>query len=78
MFRFTGIQHLKSGDVTIPVVEYNTRDEYKQAYHHEMDYAMTNKDFIGLSILVFGDTSAPVLQEDWVRESVPTPEPVEE
>lgn len=77
MFRFTGVQHLKDGDITIPVVEYPTRDGYKQRYHHEMDYAMSNNDFLGLSILVFGDNGKSIFDDDWVRETQPEPEETE-
>ena len=78
MYNFTGVQHTKSGDVTIPVLGYDTRDGYKQKYHHEMDYAMSNDDFLGLSILVFDNNGNTVFQDNWVRETQPTPEPVEE
>ena len=78
MFRFTGVQHTKNGDITISVIECDTKDEYKQKYHHEMDYAMSNKDFLGLSIVVFDNKGNSVFHDDWVRESKPTPEPVEE
>ena len=68
MFYFTGIQHTKSGDIAIPVLSYDTVDGYKQKYHHEMDYAMSNIDFLGLTVLVFDSTGAIVLSDNWVRE----------
>lgn len=74
MFYFTGIQHTKTGDVAIPVVGYATRDAYKAAYHHEMDYAMSNQDFLGLTILVFDNGGAIVLSDNWVREAQAQPE----
>lgn len=69
MFYFTGVQHTKSGDVAIPVLGYETVTAYKQKYHHEMDYAMSNDDFLGLTILVFDNTGAIVLSDNWVREA---------
>ena len=78
MYNFTGVQHTKNGDVTIPVLGYDTRDGYLQKYHHEMDYAMSNDDFLGLSILVFDNNGNTVFQDSWVREIQPKPEPVEE
>ena len=68
MYYFTGIQHTKSGDVAIPVLGYDTADAYKQKYHHEMDYAMSNEDFLGLTILVFDNTGSIVLSDNWVKE----------
>lgn len=69
MYYFTGIQHTKSGDIAIPVLGYNTVDGYKQKYHHEMDHAMSNDDFLGLTILVFDNTGSIVLSDNWVREA---------
>lgn len=68
MYYFTGIQHTKTGDVAIPVLGYETVDAYKQKYHHEMDYAMSNADFLGLTILVFDNTGSIVLSDNWVKE----------
>ena len=69
MYYFTGIQHTKTGDVAIPVLGYETPDAYKQKYHHEMDYAMSNEDFLGLTILVFDNTGAIVLSDNWVKSN---------
>lgn len=69
MYYFTGIQHTKSGDIAIPVAGYETVDSYKQAYHHEMDYAMSNEDFLGLTILVFDNTGVIVLSDNWVKSN---------
>lgn len=64
----TGIQHTKTGDVIIPAAEYQTEDAYKQVYHHEMDYAMSNPDFLGLGIKVFDKgTLVDELVDNWVR-----------
>lgn len=78
MFYFTGIQHKKTEDIAISAVGYATRDGYKAAYHHEMDYAMSNQDFLGLTILVFDNSGAIVLSDNWVREVQEQPAPVEE
>lgn len=71
MFYLTGIQHTKSGDIAIPVLGYETVDGYLAKYHHEMDYAMSNADFLGLTILVFDNTGSIVLHDNWVREITP-------
>lgn len=67
---FTGVQHLKSGDVVIPALGFETKDAYLQKYHHEMDYAMNNEDFLGLGIKVYDTVSVQdVLIDNWVREA---------
>ncbi len=64
----TGVQHTKSGDVVIPSAEYESKNAYRQVYHHEMDYAMSNNDFIGLGIKVYEKASLrEVLNDNWVR-----------
>ena len=69
----TGVQHLKSGDVVIPALGFETKDAYLQRYHHEMDYAMSNEDFLGLGIKVYDTASVQdVLIDNWVREVVHT------
>lgn len=68
-FVLTGVQHLKSGDVVIPALGYERKDDYMQKYHHEMDYAYSNPDFLGLGILVFDKgTLQVVLSDNWIRE----------
>ena len=67
MYYFTGVQHTKDGDVAIPVLGFETVDGYKQKYHHEMDYAMSNEDFLGLSIIVFDGSGSVVLSDNWVK-----------
>ena len=63
------VQHTKkTGDVVAQAVTYATYDEAKRAYHHEMDYAMNNDDFNGLSILITDMSLNKVLYENWVRE----------
>ena len=75
-YLLTGVQHMKDGDATMPVKGYATRDEYLEKYHREMDYAISNKDCIGLGIKVFDDTTLQdVLVDIWVREQ---PQVVEE
>ena len=75
-FILTGVQHTKTGDVVIPSFEYETVDDYKAKYHHEMDYAMNNENFTGLGIKVFDkDGLFDVLCDNWTR-IVPDPEPV--
>ena len=67
MYYFTGVQHTKDGDVAIPVLGYETVDGYRQKYHHEMDYAMSNENFLGLSIIVFDGNGSVVLSDNWVK-----------
>ena len=74
----TGVQHTKTGDVVMPSTEHASKNAYMQVYHHEMDYAMSNDDFIGLGIKVFDKgTLAEVLNDNWVRAEGEEPVPVE-
>lgn len=69
-YLLTGIQHLKTGDVVMPINSYNTEDEWKEKWHKEMQYAMTNDDFLGLGIKVFNDaTLQDVLVDNWIKQS---------
>lgn len=69
-YLLTGVQHLKTGDVVMPVNSYNTEDEWKEKWHREMQYAMTNADFLGLGIKVFNDTTLQdILVDNWVKQS---------
>lgn len=78
-YLLTGVQHTKDGDITMPVKGYATKDEYLEKYHREMDYAISNKEFIGLGIKVFDQaTLQDVLIDIWTRESSPEPEETEE
>ena len=68
-YLLTGVQHTKDGDITMPIKGYATRDEYLEKYHREMDYAISNKEFIGLGIKVFDQTTLQdVLIDIWTRE----------
>lgn len=78
-YLLTGVQHTKDGDITMPVKGYATKDEYLEKYHREMDYAISNKEFIGLGIKVFDQmTLQDVLIDIWTREPSPEPEEPEE
>lgn len=77
MFNLTGVQHLKSGDVVIPVLGYEKKDQYLAKFHTEMAYAMNNQDFNGLTIIVFDNSGSIVLHENWVREVEIVPEPID-
>ena len=75
MFNFTGVQHLKTGDVVIPIAGYEKKDQYLARYHQEMAYAIGNEDFIGLTVIVFDNAGSIVMHENWVREVEVVPEP---
>lgn len=69
-YLLTGVQHLKNGDVVMPVNSYNSEDEWKEKWHREMQYAMTNADFLGLGIKVFNDdTLQDIMVDNWVKQS---------
>ena len=69
-YLLTGVQHLKTGDVVMPVSSYNTEDEWKEKWHREMQYAMTNADFLGLGIKVFNDaTLQDIMVDNWIKQS---------
>lgn len=74
MYILNIVQHTKSGDVVAPALTYNSVDAWKAKYHHEMDYAISNDDFIGLSILVSDGSLNTIFRDNWVRE----PEKLEE
>lgn len=73
-YNFTGVQHLKSGDITIPVIAFEDEEACEARFHHEMEYAITNKDFNGLTIIIFDNTGKIVVHENWIRK-VPDPVP---
>ena len=69
-YLLTGVQHLKSGDVIMPVHRYDTTDAWKEKYHREAQYAINNADFIGLGIKVFDETTMQdVFTDVWAREN---------
>lgn len=69
-YLLTGVQHLKTGDVIMPILSCSTEDEWKEKWHKEMQYAMTNDDFLGLGIKVFNDaTLQDIMVDNWVKQS---------
>ena len=74
MYILNMVQHTKSGDVVAPALTYDSADDWKAKYHHEMDYAISNEDFIGLSILVTDSSLNTIFHENWVREPKPITE----
>lgn len=69
-YLLTGVQHLKTGDVVMAINSYNTEDEWKEKWHREMQYAMTNADFLGLGIKVFNDaTLQDIMVDNWIKQS---------
>lgn len=74
MFYLTGIQHTKTGDIAFPTETHENKDSYIQKWHHEMDYAMSNEDFLGLTIIVFDNAGKIVLNDNWGRTIETEPE----
>lgn len=74
IYNFTGVQHLKSGDITIPVIAFEDEEACEAKFHHEMEYAITNKEFNGLTIIIFDNTGKIVVHENWIRK-IPDPVP---
>lgn len=68
MYILNMVQHTKTGDVVAPALTYNTTDEWKAKYHHEMDYAMSSEDFLGLSILVTDGSLNVIFHDNWVKQ----------
>lgn len=64
MYYFTGIQHTKSEDIVIPVLGYENEKDYKAKFYQEMNYAYSNSDFIGITILVFDSHGTIILGAD--------------
>lgn len=73
-YLLTGVQHTTEGDSIMSVHRYETTDGWKEKYHREMDYAISNPTFLGLGIKVFEEsTLEDVFTDVWVRgESEPT------
>ena len=71
MYYYTGIQHTKSGDVAIPVLGFETKDAAMDKWHKERSYAFDNADFLGLTTIIFDNTGAIALNDNWVREVAP-------
>lgn len=53
-YLLTGVQHTTDGDIIMPVHRYDNNDAWKEKYHREMDYAISNPKFLGLGIKVLG------------------------
>ena len=70
-YNFTGVQHLKTGDVTILINAYEEKNECLAKYHHEMEYALTNDNFLGLTIIIFNNRGEIIMHENWIREIIP-------
>lgn len=73
-FYFTGIQHTHgteetpTQEIAIPVVSYDTVDDYLARFYQEMSYAMAAVDTLdGLTLLVFDSTGVIVKSEHWMR-----------
>lgn len=66
-YYYTGVQHTQNGEIGIPLVKYDSVDEYLAKYHQEMSYALANKNLYGLTTLVFDSTGVIVLQDHWMR-----------
>lgn len=74
-FLLTGVQHQTTGDTVMSVHQYETTDEWKEKYHREMDYAISNPTFLGLGIKVFDmATLEDVFIDVWVRENSTPPD----
>lgn len=74
VYNFTGVQHLKTGDITIPLSSFEKEDDYLSKYHQEMSYALANNNFNGLTIIVFDNAGEIVMYENWIR-NIPVPPP---
>lgn len=75
-FLLTGVQHKADGDTIMSIHKYETTDAWKEKYHREMDYAISNANFIGLGIIVLDyATLETVFSDIWVRgEEEPEPD----
>lgn len=73
-YLLTGVQHTTDGDTIMPVHRYENKDDWKEKYHREMDYAISNPKFLGLGIKVFEEgTLQDVFKDIWSREVPVTP-----
>ncbi len=78
IYNFTGVQHLKTGDVAIPIIAFEDEEACQARYHHEMEYALLNKDFIGLTIIIFNNRGEIIIHDNWIRKAVQIPEIIQE
>lgn len=71
-YYFTGIQKLKDGtEIAIPVVMYESTNNYVARYHQEMASAALNTNMASLVVLVFDADGVIVMNERWQREYDP-------
>lgn len=71
-FYFTGIQKLKDGtEISIPVVMYESTNNYVARYHQEMAAAALNTNMASLVVLVFDADGVIMMNERWQREYDP-------
>lgn len=71
MYNLLMIQHTNEGDV-VSCLSYQTVDEWKGKYHHEMDYAISNESIKGLSVIVTDNNCNVIFRDTWYREGVAT------
>ena len=77
-FYFTGVQKLKDGtEIAIPVVMYESTNNYVARYHQEMAAAALNTDIVSLVVLVFDGDGVIVMNERWQRQYDPSEYPIE-
>lgn len=68
-YLLTGVQHTTDGDTVMSVHRYENNDDWREKYHREMDYAISNPKFLGLGIKVFEEaTLQDVFIDVWTRE----------
>lgn len=77
MYIFNMVQHTKTGEVVSEPLTFASIDGWKAKYHHEMDYAISNEDLIGLSVLVTNMSLDKVFYDNWARETTETTEATE-
>jgi len=71
-YYFTGIQKLKDGtEIAIPVVMYESTNNYVARYHQEMAAAVLNTNMASLVVLVFDGDGVIVMNDRWHREYDP-------
>ena len=70
MYHFTGIQHTKTGEVTIPTLDFDTLETALNKFHEEWVYTYASEDRMGLDTIIFDDQGKVVFTDKYVKGAV--------
>lgn len=67
MYHFTGVQHTKTENVTIPTADRETYEGALDLWHEEWRYTYANEDRTGLDVFIFDDDGNMVFSNKYVK-----------